>query len=145
MNTDSAVQALLESDEPAIRFKIRTGYLGEDPNSKPIRALRNKIRDSPLVACLLRRKHRKTRESVYAKWQGAHWVLAALADLGYPPGDEEPAPPARAGLRHWLDEPFYQDVEANTKSAAYRRKACRSCVAATADALRSRATRCGRS
>ncbi len=23
----------------------------------------------------------------YAKWRGAHWVLACLADLGYPPGD----------------------------------------------------------
>ena len=23
----------------------------------------------------------------YAKWYGAHWVLATLADIGYPPGD----------------------------------------------------------
>jgi hypothetical protein len=28
----------------------------------------------------------------YAKWVGAHWVVATLADLGYPPGDESLAP-----------------------------------------------------
>lgn len=25
----------------------------------------------------------------YTKWQGGHWVLAALADLGYPAGDKD--------------------------------------------------------
>jgi hypothetical protein len=29
---------------------------------------------------------------VYAKWQGAHWVLSALVDLGYPAGDVALAP-----------------------------------------------------
>lgn len=29
---------------------------------------------------------------VYCKWYGAHWVLAALADIGYPPGDENLIP-----------------------------------------------------
>ena len=28
----------------------------------------------------------------YRKWVGAHWVLAALADLDYPPGDESLVP-----------------------------------------------------
>jgi hypothetical protein len=45
MNTDSIVQSLLESDEPAIRFKIRVGFLGEDPNSKSIVSLRNENPD----------------------------------------------------------------------------------------------------
>ncbi|MFJ2666394.1 hypothetical protein ACIO14_18795 [Nocardia fluminea] len=27
-----------------------------------------------------------------AKWRGAHWVLVALAELGYPAGDESLAP-----------------------------------------------------
>ena len=29
---------------------------------------------------------------VYKKWTGAHWILAALADIGYPPGDESLIP-----------------------------------------------------
>ena len=92
METNAIVQSLLESDEPAIRFKIRTGYLGEDPNSKSIRSLRNEVRTSPLVASLLQRRapSGEVRANVYAKWQGAHWVMATLADIGYPMARRRP-------------------------------------------------------
>ncbi len=26
---------------------------------------------------------------VYGKWQGAHWTMATLADIGYPPADSK--------------------------------------------------------
>jgi hypothetical protein len=119
MNTDSVAHALLKSDEPAIRFKIRTGYFGEDPNSKAIRALRNEIRDSALVACLLRRALGRRKSSVYAKWQGPHWSMAALADIGYPAGDKRLFPIRDQLQEHWLDEHFYQDVEVKTRAEAY--------------------------
>jgi len=121
MSTDSVVQALLESDEPAIRFKIRTGYLGEDPDSKPIQSLRNEVRDSLLVACLLQRRAKdgKIRGSVYAKWQGAHWIMATLADIGYPAGDESLFPMRDQLQEHWLSERFYQEFEAATRARAY--------------------------
>jgi len=39
---------------------------------------------------------------VYAKWQGAHWVLAALADIGHPPGDPALVPLRERVLATWL-------------------------------------------
>ena len=32
------------------------------------------------------------RLRVYKKWQGIHWILTDLADIGYPPGDESLIP-----------------------------------------------------
>jgi hypothetical protein len=40
----------------------------------------------------------------YAKWDGAHWVLAALAELGYPPGDVGLIP-LREQVLSWLLSP----------------------------------------
>jgi hypothetical protein len=123
MNTDSVVRSLLNSDQPAIRFKIRTGYLGEDPNAKAIDSLRREVRDSALVGSLLQRRGKdgRIRGSVYAKWQGAHWVLAALADIGYPPGDENLIPIRDQLQEHWLDERFFREFEVATRAKAYAR------------------------
>ena len=92
-----------ESDEPSIRWKIKTQVLGESPSSKSIKALREKIRNSPRVKTLLSRRDTKGSlpcgSSVYANWQGAHWVMASLADIGYPPGDKttsRPGPDSRS-------------------------------------------------
>lgn len=38
---------------------------------------------------------------VYSKWRGAHWVLAMLAETGYPPGDEGLVP-LREQVLGWL-------------------------------------------
>ena len=40
----------------------------------------------------------KTLQHTYRKWQGPHWTLAGLAELGYPPGD--------ASLRPVVDQVF---------------------------------------
>ena len=121
MNTDSVVRSLLEFDEPAIRFKIRTGYLGEDANSKPIRALRNEVRDSRLVRSLFKGRGQdgKIRGNVYAKWQGAHWVMATLADIGYPTGDERLFPIRDQLQDLWLGARFYREFEVETRARAY--------------------------
>jgi hypothetical protein len=47
-------------------------------------------------------------------------VLAALADIGYPPGDEALHPLREQVLGAWLDETYHRDVEVATKSAVYR-------------------------
>jgi hypothetical protein len=123
MSADFMVQSLLESSEPAIRFKIRTGYLGEDPNARSMRALRNAVRESPLVASLFRRCGRDgtIAGKVYAKWQGAHWILATLADIGYPRGDRRLHPLRDQLQEHWLDERFYQEFPAASRAQAYAR------------------------
>jgi hypothetical protein len=83
-------------------------------------ALREEVRDSVLVQRLLAPLAQAERPSVYAKWQGAHWVLGALADLGYPPGDDALQPLREQVLATWLNEAYHRDVHVATKSAAYR-------------------------
>lgn len=91
MNDRAVVDTLLRSSEPSIRWKARVHVLGEDPDSKAVWSLRDEIRRSPRVQALLSRRdqlsHAATLQTVYQKWQGLHWVLASLADIGYPEGD----------------------------------------------------------
>jgi hypothetical protein len=64
---------------------------------------------------------RAGRPSTYAKWQGAHWVLVALAELGYPAGDESLRPEADEVMDTWLSPSAYKEFTAHTKAGAYRR------------------------
>lgn len=114
---DEVIRRLLESDEPSVRYKTRVGVLGEDPESPSIEALRQKIKTSTRVTQLLSNLEPDGRIApvgqVYKKWTGAHWVLASLADIGYPPGDPSLAPAVDQvvdwwlrpeGLREWICE-----------------------------------------
>jgi hypothetical protein len=121
----SVVAALLESPEPSIRWKVRANVLGEDVRSRAMRALREEIRVSPRVRALLARRDARGRitakRGVYDKWQGAHWILASLADLGYPEGDDSLLPVRDQVLDCWLSREFYEEFEATGKADAYRR------------------------
>jgi hypothetical protein len=114
------VAALLGSQEPAVRWKVRARVLGEPTGSRSMKALREEVRASPTVRRLLAPFEAARRPTVYAKWQGAHWVLAALADLGYPPGDKALHPLREDVLEAWLRAAYHQDVEVATRSEAYR-------------------------
>jgi hypothetical protein len=120
-----AVATLLKSPEPSIRWKVRVGVLGEDAQSKAVRALREEIRTSSRVRALLARRDSqgriKTRRGVYDKWQGAHWILASLADLGYPEEDSTLFPVREQVLECWLSHEFYEEFEATGKDDAYRK------------------------
>lgn len=100
---DLVIERLLASEEPSVRLKVRVGVLGEDPESPGIADLREEIRVSPRVRALLSERGPDGRVPYhpYAKWYGAHWVLATLADLGYPPGDETLVP-LRDQAYEWL-------------------------------------------
>jgi len=88
------IDRLLTSEEPSVRFKVRVQVLGEDPASPAVRRLQGQIRRSPRVAALLSERvaDGKIPYHPYAKWYGAHWVLATLADIGYPAGDKSLVP-----------------------------------------------------
>jgi hypothetical protein len=120
------VNALLKSTEPSIRWKTRIHVLGEDRGSKAMRALQKEIRRSPRVQALLSRSEQLgrpgTARKVYYKWQGLHWVLASLADLGYPEGDESLHPIRDRVMELWLGPSFFREFEARTKAAAYRQR-----------------------
>ncbi len=101
--TQTIIDPLLNSDEPSIRFKVRVNVLGEDPNSTKNRGLRSEIRNSAHVKKLLskRQSDGTIPHHPYGKWFGAHWILATLADIGYPPGDESLLP-MRDQVYDWL-------------------------------------------
>lgn len=120
------VATLVRSAEPSIRWKIRLGVLGDDPRSKSMRVLQDEIRRSPRVRALL--SHRAqlgragTARKVYYKWQGLHWILAALADLGYPEGDETLLPIRDRVVGFWTGPAYFHEFAAATSAASYRRR-----------------------
>jgi hypothetical protein len=89
INYHIELDRLLHSPEPAIRYKIMTKVLGKDRLSPDVQALKDELSHSPLVMGLLseRDEHGLIPWHPYQKWRGAHWVLACLADLGFPQGD----------------------------------------------------------
>ncbi len=89
---------LLCKGEPSTRLKI-------DPSANRSR-LTAEIAGSARVAALLseRASDGRIRAHPYTKWTGAHWVLATLADLGYPRGDRSLAP-LREQVLEWLLDP----------------------------------------
>jgi hypothetical protein len=104
----SVVDRLRRSDQPSVRWKIRTQVLDEDPESAGVKRLRGEIRRSPLVRYILDQcaaAHRPT----YTKWMGPHWVLITLADLGYPAGAPELEPLAAGVMKTWLGRPYYAE------------------------------------
>jgi hypothetical protein len=50
----------------------------------------------------------------YATWRGAHWTLAALADIGYPEGDKSLTSMREQVLGVWLSRAFYKEFESNS-------------------------------
>jgi len=87
-----AVDRLLDSPEPAIRYLVRRDVLGEDVQPDP-----EEILSGPFVRALLRDR----RVHPYKKWQGAHWRLVALVELGVP-ADEPRVAAAADAVLDWL-------------------------------------------
>jgi hypothetical protein len=112
MRREPLIRSLLASENPSIRWKVRVGALGEDPTSPALQRLQADIRRSPTVCALLSRRDRAgeihVRRDPYDKWQGAHWVLAALADIGYPPGDERLASLRDQVFALWLRDSYFR-------------------------------------
>jgi hypothetical protein len=108
------IDTLLKSDEPSVRWKVRTLVLGEDPDSPGIRTLRAEIRRSSRARALIDGQAAENR-GTYVKWTGRHWVLISLADLGYPPGDPELVPVAEKTMKTWLAPTYFAEYETNRR------------------------------
>jgi hypothetical protein len=80
--------------EPALAWKVAVNLLGHAPDSAEARQAAEVTRHSSLVTLLLSERDENGRIPFhpYKKWNGAHWVLSILADLGYPAGDESLKP-----------------------------------------------------
>lgn len=112
--------------------------LGESENSGKMRQLQHEIKHSARAQTLLRHRNQQGRiEPVgnpYSKWIGAHWVLAALADIGYP---RDPAlePVVAQVTDFWLQPVFATSVVCRTAGPAHKERAV--------PVIRGRARRCG--
>ena len=115
---------LLNSDEPSVRFKVLVNVLGKKLESTEIKKLQEEIKSSRRVKLLLseRGDDGKIPFNPYAKWYGAHWVLASLADIGYPSGDESLIP-LREQVYGWL---FSKKHEKKIKAIHGRTRRCAS-------------------
>ena len=96
----SPVEWLLESHEPAIRYRARTWLLDESERKAAVRADRAAVADGPIVSTLLDFPAPKVHP--YRKWFGLHWRLVSLADFEPPVGPE---------IRAKLDEGIDRELD----------------------------------
>ena len=124
MRPGPVLEKLLTSIEPSIRWKTWIGVLSESPDSRRMRRLQEEIRSSPRASALLGRRNRLGRQGtvrgVYYKWQGCHWALSRLADLGYPAGDASLIPLRDRTLELWLRPGYFREYTARTFRGAQR-------------------------
>lgn len=89
--------------EPALTWKLAVNVLGAQPASPAAVQAAEAVHRSKLVATLLSERTPKgsLHHHPYKKWNGGHWILSLLADLGYPPADRSLQPLLDASF-NWL-------------------------------------------
>jgi len=121
---NAVIQKLLESNEPSVRYKVRVHVQEDQMDSEGIKVLQREITHSPRVKKLLENRRKDGRiepvTHVYKKWNGAHWILATLADIGYPKGDASLQPANDQVIERWLNPEFIREKSCDTMKAAYR-------------------------
>lgn len=136
---DGVVEILLAADEPSLVLATRRDVLNEPASS--LTGWGERVRESPRARALIAGV---PAGPVYNKWHGAHWVLADLADLGYPSGAPELTGLRDRVLDHWLRPEYYAEYETKSKAGAYGKPAVpivagrhRRCASQQGNALRS--------
>jgi hypothetical protein len=121
--------------------------VGEKVDLPRMRRLRDEVARSPRVRRLLAGRQEDgrvvTHGGPYAKWRGAHWILSALADIGYPPGDPGLQPMFEQVIDCWLDRRYFRDADVQTNEEVRHRQAVpviqgrhRRCASQQGNALR---------
>ena len=88
--------------EPALVWKLAVNILGKGEDSPETQRARDEVQQAALVKTLIETCDR--RHSAYKKWDGAHWVLSILGDLGYPEGDETLRPLVEDTFNTWMSK-----------------------------------------
>ena len=99
---------LLDSNEPAIRYKTLTGIYGFPESHPEVKISHETIRTCEKVKAILAHRNQKGQIDThpYKKWQGAFWTISILAELGYPAGDTSLIPLCEQVL-NWLLSPSH--------------------------------------
>src|SRR2546428_14028488 len=121
---DPAVNWLLDSGDPSIRYLTLTEVLDRHSDSKEVLAARKQIPNGPNVKTLLSGQQADGGFGVhpYQKWTGAHWRLVSLVELGIPPGFRPAVKATDLVLKRLLGEPHLGNVP--QISRRYRSCAC---------------------
>jgi hypothetical protein len=107
------------NSEPALAWKVAVTILGKGEDSTGASRSRANVRDSALIRKLIATCDRQG--SAYKKWDGAHWVLSILADLGYPAGDQTLRPLMEQTYNTWLGEnhkKYIRQIDGRTRRCA---------------------------
>lgn len=99
----SLADQLCGHEDPVVAYRARKLLAGESERSAKMRKLRESIRSTTMARRLLT-PHRA--HGAYRKWQGPHWTLYSLAEIGYPPGDRALLP-RRDVVFDWLFSPAF--------------------------------------
>lgn len=97
--------SLCAHDNPVVAYRARKLLAGESERSPAMRALRLKIGESKMAQSLLFGLNME-RGNPYRKWQGPHWTLYSLAEIGYPTGDQALLP-LRQRVLDWMFSPAF--------------------------------------
>jgi hypothetical protein len=95
---DPYIDRLRDCDDPSVVYRVSRLLDTRDADDDRRHRLQQKVAASTNVRRLFgRRQHDGTirignEYHCYRKFQGAHWTLAALAELGYPAGDQSLMP-----------------------------------------------------
>jgi hypothetical protein len=105
VRTGFAIDWLLESDEPAIRYLTRRDLLDDDDPAE-----QDRIPGGPWVRALLSGQEADGGFGVhpYSKWMGAHWRLISLVELAVSPRHSEVLRAAETVL-DWLADDAHRD------------------------------------
>lgn len=98
VRSGSAIEWLLASREPAIRYLARRDILGEPLAPDPRQILSGRIARALLAG---QRADGGYGVHAYQKWGGAHWRLVSLVELGVPRGEPRAVAAAETVLA-WL-------------------------------------------
>ena len=99
----SAVEWLLQSEDPSVRYFTLTDILDKQKDSPEVEKTRKLIHRGPKVCTLIDGQQSDGGFGVhpYQKWTGAHWRLVSLVELGIPQGFR-PAVRATNLVLNWL-------------------------------------------
>src|SRR5512141_1666450 len=94
------VDSLCAHVNPVVAWRARRLLAGEPEGAPAMRRLRKSIGSSEMARRLLKGLAGE-RFNPYRKWQGPHWTLYSLAEIGYPVEDERLLP-MRQRVLDWM-------------------------------------------
>jgi hypothetical protein len=97
--------SLCAHPNPVVAFRARRLLAGDSEKTPAMRRLRAAVGASEMAARLLKGLVGE-RFNPYRKWQGPHWTLYCLAEMGYPAGDNRLLP-MRDRVLDWMFAPAF--------------------------------------